>query len=104
MKTTNMKVQSHYSPGEAIVNISKRQVTTLEKSVLNKGPNFATTIKRISYLDLIGPIKDAALKIPKARANELRWKFGNKLADLIGNGGYCKVKKDPALKTERKLS
>ena len=28
----------------------------------------------------------------------------NKLADLIGNGGYCKVKKDPTLKTERKLS
>ena len=24
--------------------------------------------------------------------------------DLIGNGGYCKVKKDPTLNTERKLS
>ena len=30
--------------------------------------------KRISYLDLIAPIEDAALKIPKARADELRWK------------------------------
>ena len=93
------------------------------------------------------PIEDAALKIPKARADELRWKvtstweikasetkterqalkslqidnsiiilpadkgnatlvmdrveYSNKLVDLIG---YCKVKKDPTLKTERKLS
>ena len=95
------------------------------------------------------PIEDAALKIPKARADELRWNLGqalekpniskterqalkslqddnsiiilpadkgnatvvmdsleyfNKLADLIGNGGYYKVKKDLTLKTERKLS
>ena len=154
MKTTNMKTQFHYSPMEAIVNIRKWQLTTLEKSVLNKGLNFATIIQRIPYLDLIAPIKDAALKIPKARADELRWKvrqalekskppklniskterqavkslqddnniiilpadkgnttvvmdrveYSNKLADLIGNGGYCKVKKDPTLKTERKLS
>ena len=139
MKTTSMKTQSHYSPVEAIVNISKRQLTTPEKSVLNKGLNFATTIKRIPYLDLIAPIEGAALKIPKPRADELRWKvrqalekskppkpniseterqvlkslqddnniiilpadkgnatvvmdrveYSNKLADLIGNGGYC---------------
>ena len=126
----------------------------LEKLVLNKDLNFTTTIKQISYLDLITPIKDAALKIPKARADELRWKvrqalekwkplkpniskterqalkslqddnsiiilpgdkgnatmvmdrveYSNKLADLIANGGYCKVKKDPTLKMERKLS
>ena len=34
MKTINMKIHSHYSPVEAMVNISKRQLTTLEKSVL----------------------------------------------------------------------
>ena len=72
-KTCNMKVQSHYSPVEAIINIRKRLLTTPEKSVLNKGLNFATTIKRIPYLDLIPPIEDATLKIPKARADELRW-------------------------------
>ena len=33
-----------------------------------------------------------------------RVEYSNKLADLIGNGGYCKQKKDPNLKTERKLS
>ena len=33
-----------------------------------------------------------------------RLEYSNKLADLIGNGGYCKVKKDPTLKTKRKLS
>ena len=107
--------------------------------MLNKGFNFATTIKRIPYLDLIAPIEDTALEIPKA--DELRWKvrqalekskppkpniskterqahkllqddnsiiilpadkgnatvvmdrveYANKLADLIGNGDYCKV-------------
>ena len=69
MKTTNMKIQSHYSPVEAI---SKRQLTTPEKSVLNKGLSFATTIKRLPYLDLIASIEDAASKIPKARAGEQR--------------------------------
>ena len=33
-----------------------------------------------------------------------RVEYSNKLADLIGNGGYCKEKKDPTLKMERKLS
>ena len=55
-----------HSPVEAIVNISKRQLTTPEKSVLNKGLNFASTIKPIPYLDLTAPIEDAALKILKA--------------------------------------
>ena len=57
MKNTNTKIQSHYSPVEAIVNISKRQLTTPEKLVLNKGLNFATTIKRIPYLDLIASMQ-----------------------------------------------
>ena len=74
MKIINMKIQSHYSLVEAIVNISKRQLTTPEKSVQNKGLNFATTIKRILFLDLIVSIEDAALKIPKVRADKLRWK------------------------------
>ena len=66
MKNTNTKIQSHYSPVEAIV---KRQLTTPEKLVLNKSLNFATTMKRIPYLDLITSIEDAALKIPKASAD-----------------------------------
>ena len=33
-----------------------------------------------------------------------RVEYSNKLADLISSGGYCKVKKYPTLKTERKLS
>ena len=47
MLTNNMKIQYHHSPVEDVVNISKRQQTTPEESVLNKGLNFATTIKRI---------------------------------------------------------
>ena len=33
-----------------------------------------------------------------------RVEYSNKFADLISKGGYCKVKKNPTLKTERKLS
>ena len=33
-----------------------------------------------------------------------RVEYSNKLVDLNGNSGSCKVKKDPTLKTERKLS
>ena len=33
-----------------------------------------------------------------------RVEYSKKLVDLIGNGGYYKVKKDLTLKTERKLS
>ena len=75
MKTCNMKTQSHYSPVEAIVNTNKRQLIIPEKSVLNKGLNFATSTKQIPYLYLKTPIEDAALKIPRARADELRWKM-----------------------------
>ena len=69
-----MKIQAHYSPVKTIVNISKWQLTTPEKSVLHKGLNVAITIKWIPYIDLIAPTEDAALKIPKAQADELRWK------------------------------
>ena len=93
MKNTNTKIQSHYSPVEAIVNISKRQLTP-EKLVLNKGLNFVTTIKRIPYLDLIASIEDAALKIPKASADELRWKVRQAL-------GKSKPPKPNISKTER---
>ena len=114
----------------------KNKSTTPEKLVLNKGLNFATTIKRIPYWHIIASVEDAALKIPqplkpniskterqalkslqdddsiiilpadKGNATVVmdRLEYSNKLADLIGNGGYSKVKKDPTLKTERKLS
>ena len=39
--------QAHDTPGKAIVDISKCQLTTSKDSVQNKGLNFATTIKRI---------------------------------------------------------
>ena len=50
IKTSNMKIQSHYSLVETIVNISKQQLTTQEKSVLNKGLNFATTIIKMKII------------------------------------------------------
>ena len=57
-----MKAQAHYSPMKAIFNISKRQLTTSEKSVLNKGVNFAMIIKQILYLDLIPPNHGGSLE------------------------------------------
>ena len=150
METQGMKAQAHYRPVKAIVNIIKCQLTTFEESVLNNYLNFAMTMKQIPNLDLISPIKEVALKILKARADELRWKvkqalekskpskpniskeerlaikslsdygniilpankdhvavvrgkveYSNKLADLIGSSGYCEIKKDLNLKTER---
>ena len=74
IKIRNTKIQAHYSAVKAIVSISKWQLTTSEKSVQNKGLNFATTVKRIPYLELIAPIEDTGMKIPKARADELRLK------------------------------
>ena len=60
---------------KTLVNISKCQLTTPEKSVLNKDLNFTTTtIKQIPYFDLIALIENAALKIPKAWTDEQRWK------------------------------
>ena len=73
IKTEGMKDQAHYSSVKAI-NITKCQLTTSEKSVLNKGLNFVVTIKWIPYLDLIAPIEEAASKIPKTWADELRRK------------------------------
>ena len=47
------------------------------------------------------------IKLPADKGNATvvidRVEYSKNLADLIGNDGYCKVKKDPTLKTERKL-
>ena len=59
---------------ETIVTISKYQLSTSEKTVLNKGHNFATTIKWTPYLDLIAPIEKASLDISKPLADEHRLK------------------------------
>ena len=154
MKTTCYKRASPLPSSRCCCQCSKCQLTASEKTVLNKGLNFATTIKQIPYLDLIAPIEEAALNIPQAQEDELRWKvrqvlekskppnpnitkeerlaikslqcdesiiillankgnatvvmdrveYFNKLADLIENSGYCKVKKNPTLKTKRKPS
>ena len=132
------KQEFHMVKGRQITKLEKmkNKSTTPEKLVLNKGLNFATTIKRIPYWHIIESVEDAALKItqplkpniskterqalkslqdddsiiilPADKGNATvvmdRLEYSNKLADLIGNGGYSKVKKDPTLKTERKLS
>ena len=51
---------------------------------------------------------DSIIILPADKGNATvvmdRLEYSNKLTDLIGNGGYSKIKKDPTLKTERKLS
>lgn len=49
-------------------------MNVFEESVINKSLNFATTIRRVPYLDMKTPIEEAALKIPKIQADEIRWK------------------------------
>ena len=65
IKAQSMKDQAHYSPVKIIININKHQLTTCEKTILNKSLNFATTIKWIPYLDLLAPIVKATFKNSK---------------------------------------
>ncbi|XP_036355188.1 uncharacterized protein LOC118761427 [Octopus sinensis] len=58
----------------SVINVSSRYLESSEEAVLNKGLNFATTTKRILYLDIIAPIEEITVNIPKAQGDELRWK------------------------------
>ncbi|XP_029646753.1 uncharacterized protein LOC115220750 [Octopus sinensis] len=69
-----MKTEVHHPPVKAVINVSSRYLESSEEAVLNKGLDFATTIKRISYLYIIAPIEERAVKIPKVQGDELRWK------------------------------
>lgn len=40
------------------------------ESVLNKCINFTTTIRHVSYIDIIAPVEEVDLKVLKAQANE----------------------------------
>ncbi|XP_036358521.1 uncharacterized protein LOC115210451 [Octopus sinensis] len=154
LKGQRMKTEVRHPPVKAVINVSSRHLESFDEAVLKKGLNFATTIKRIPYLDIIAPIEETVVKIPKAPGDELRWKvrqvlekvkplkpnitkeerfaikglqsdnsiiilpadkgnatvvinksdYSEKLASLISDGSYCKEKKDPILKTKRKLS
>lgn len=42
--------------------------------MLNKGINYATTIRYVAYLDIRAPVEEVACKILKSQADELRWK------------------------------
>ena len=76
----------------------------LEKSKPSK-PNISKT-ERQALKSLQDDNSVIILPVDKGNATVVmdRVEYSNKLADLIGNGRYCKVKKDPTLKTERKLS
>ena len=76
----------------------------LEKSKLPK-PNI-TKEERLAIKSLQRDENIIILPADKGNATVVMDKveYSNKLADLISNGGYCKVKKNPILKTERKLS
>ena len=68
---------------------------------LSYGLNSTTTIKSLQDNNNI-------IILPADKGNATlvmdRVEYSNKLPDLIGNDGYCKVKKNPTLKMERKLS
>ncbi|XP_029643909.1 uncharacterized protein LOC115218298 [Octopus sinensis] len=73
LKGQRMKTEIRHPPVKAVINVSSRHLESSEEAVLNKGLKFATTIKRIPYLDIIVPIEEIAIKIPKAQGDELRW-------------------------------
>lgn len=54
-----------------VINVSNQQFRASKESVLNKGHNFATTIRWAAYVDMIAPEEEPALKIPKVQADEL---------------------------------
>ena len=62
--------------------------------------------ERLAVKSLQSDESIAVLPADKSNATVVMDKveYSNKLADQIGNGGYCKIKKDSILKMERKLS
>lgn len=70
MKAKNVRLHVHHSLIRAIVDKSKHQQIPLEESVLNRGLNFATTIKQIPCLDMIAPVEKAILN--KRKAQEMK--------------------------------
>ena len=58
---------------------------------------FQTTMKKMYIIILLADKGSTTMVIDKME-------YSNKFADLIGNGEYCKVKRNLALKTEGKLS
>ena len=67
--------------------------------MLNKGLNFALKSLQDDNSIIILPADKGNATVVMDMVE-----YSNKLADLIGNGGHCKIKKDPPPKTERKLS
>lgn len=67
--------KTHYCLVRATVNTSNRQLSASEESVLNKGLKFATTIRHVPYLDVVTLVEEAALKISKVQADELKSKM-----------------------------
>ncbi|XP_029648363.1 uncharacterized protein LOC115222319 [Octopus sinensis] len=74
LKGQRMKTEIRHPPVNAVINVSSQHLESFEEAILNKGLNFATTIKRIPYLDIIAPIEEIAINIPKALGDELRRK------------------------------
>ena len=61
-------------PIKAVVNLSNRQLTTAEETILNKGLNFATSTKRINNMDIVASIEETSSRIGREQGDELRWK------------------------------
>ncbi|XP_029638026.1 uncharacterized protein LOC115213231 [Octopus sinensis] len=74
MKLKGQRVKTEVRHPHAVIIVSSQHLENSEEAVLNKGLKFATTIKCIRYLDMIAPIEEIAVKIPKAQGDELRWK------------------------------
>ena len=74
LKNQRNNITNQHPPVKAVVNLSSRQLSHSEETVLNKGLNFATTTNCIPYLDIITHVEELALRIPTTQGNEIRWK------------------------------
>ena len=61
-------------PINSVINLSNRELSDAEHSILNKGLNYAITEKRVPHLEFIAPIERVTANLPKIEAEELKWK------------------------------
>ena len=68
----NVRQTSNSLDSKWVINLSKTELTSAEKSVLSKGPNFAVSPDNIPNLDYITAIETACSKLKEDDVAELR--------------------------------
>ena len=80
----NTKVNSeHSNVKDAVLNLTNKQLTAHQKELLNLGPKFVPTQRKIPYMDIVSKTEVAALNLEKDKkfeeAEHLRTQVSNEL-------------------------